>query len=408
MNLFTVNQVNQVYGLKTGSTFASGDSSYTDTKGSGNVYGGITPDGKSIYFKHAGPAGVTRSDLIDLDKIMYYKVTHAEDMAKPLKQFILADDTNAATYKWPALDSNGTYMKAGYDFILRIELDHYVGISPEDSKYWKYGMVHTGPNMTPAMFWKEMAKSLVRNMSREAVQFINVYFVYNNSGTDTVDATALTMNNLASRINTIETTNSKTIIGIAIREVEPDWILGLKQQKVMGIKVTPVAFEANRANDDGTIVYWGYSSDTNIQTYDHALEATDSGVSIVNSKLAADYEYFFHGERGDQYRMVGWPDYIPTEYMIDPSNANGYDYFQIHYSYIGSNESCQKSEKDITFLIPRQGNESHSYDDSTVAASMKAFVEGAINTLGAAAANAAISAQIADAESALNTAYGGN
>ncbi len=407
MNLFTVNQVNQVYGLKTGSTFASGDSSYTDTKGSGNVYGGITPDGKSIYFKHAGPAGVTRSDLIDLDKIMYYKTTKAAEMAKPLKQFILTDATNATSYIWPALDSNAvsaTYMKAGYDFILRIELDHYVGISPEDSKYWKYGMVHTGPNMTPAMFWKEMAKSLVRNMSREAVQFINVYFVYDNNGVDTVDTTALTMNNLASTINTIETTNSKTIIGIAIREVEPDWILGLKQQKVMGIKVTPVAFEANRANDDGTIVYWGYSSDTNIQTYDHALEATNSGVSIINSKLAADYEYFFHGERGDQYRMVGWPDYIPTEYMVDPSATYGYDFFQIHYSYIGSNESCQKSEKDITFLIPRTG----ATGNTSNTAALEAFVTNAINLQGKAAADAAIAAQIEDQTSALNTAFGGD
>lgn len=401
MNLFTVNQVNQVYGLKTGSTFASGDSSYTDTKGSGNVYGGITPDGKSIYFKHAGPAGVTRSDLIDLDKIMYYKVTHAEDMATPLKQYKLTMPASG----WAALDSSGNYMKAGYDFILRITLNNYIGISPEDSQYWKYAAVHTGPSMTPSQFWQEMAKSLLRNMSREAVKFIDVYFI---DGTSGVDSVPLTLNNFDARVTAIETTANHDITGIVIREVEPDWILGLKQQKVIGIEVTPVAFTADRASDDGTVVYWGYSSATNAQTYDHKLEAENSGSVIINSKLTADYEYFFHGERGDQYRKVGWPDYIPTEYMIDPSNANGYDYFQIHYSYIGSNESCQKSEKDITFLIPRKGNESHSYDDSSVAASMKAFVEGAINALGAAAANAAISAQIADADSALNTAYGGD
>ena len=77
-------------------------------------------------------------------------------------------------------------------------------------------------------------------------------------------------------------------------------------------------------------------------------------------KLAADYEYFFHGERGDQYRMVGWPDYIPTSYMVDTTKE--YDFVQIHYAYVGPNESCQKSEKDLVFLCPRV-----SSDNSTTA-----------------------------------------
>jgi len=395
MNLFTVNQVNQVYGLKAASTFVSGDSSYTDTKGSGNVYGGMTADGKSIYFKHAGPAGVTRSDLIDIDKIMYYKVTPATDMTKPLKQYKLI------TYAgWPALASGGTYMKAGYDFILRITLDHYIGISPEDSQYWKYGMVHTSANMTPVEFWKEMAKSILRNMSREAVKFLSVYFY--NSNTSAVDTTELTLNNIESVASTL----SSNLGGIVIREVEPDWILGLKQQKVAGIKVTPVAFEANRGSDNGDTIYWGYSSADNIQTYDHELEAEDSGVVINNSKLTADYEYFFHGERGDQYRLVGWPDYIPTTYMIDPSAANGYDYVQIHYSYIGSNESCQKSEKDITFLVPRANGTTNGVP-TTVAANIRSFIENAVNSLGAGAANAAIAAALEE-DGAIATAIAGS
>lgn len=342
MNLFTVNQVNQVYVVKANSTFKSGSTAYNPVKGSGDVYGGIVPRGNTnekLYFKHAGPAGVTRSDLIDIDKIISVKVTPAACMAKSLKQYVLTDGSNtSASYVWPALDSTGTYMKAGYDFILRITLNNYVGISPEDAQYWKYAMVHTGPNMTPNAFWKEMAKSLLRNMSREATKFITVHGTTNG----TTAGTELTLDNF-------DATWSNSNKGIIIREAEPDWVLGLKQQKVVGIEVTPVAFEADRATDDGTIVYWGYSNDNNIQTYDHKLEAVDSGVTIPNGKLTADYEYFFHGERGDQYRMMGWPDYIPTEYMVDPTKK--YDYLQIHYSYIGPNESCQKSEKDITFVI---------------------------------------------------------
>lgn len=379
MNLFTVNQVNQVYVAK--GTFVSGNNSYTPTKGSGNVYGGITPDGKSIYFKHAGMGGVVRTDLIDLDKIMYYKTTVASDMAKSLKEYRLKLSADAMD----AVDN--TKVIKGQDYILRIKLDHYIGISPEDSEYWKYGMVHSGPSTTVAAFWKEMAKSILRNMSREAVKFIELYPITTASSTDSVGSTELNLANVE--------TQMASATGLAIREVEPDWILGLKQQKIMHIEVTPVAFEY-----DGATIYWA-----NGQSYDTKLEPVDSGETIPNGKLTADYEYFFHGERADQYRKVGWPDYIPTEYMVDPTKE--YDYVQIHYSYIGSNESCQKSEKDLTFLVPRVGNETNDSTKSTVAASIETFIKNSIDSLGASAANAAITSALGEG-GAIATAIAGS
>ena len=54
------------------------------------------------------------------------------------------------------------------------------------------------------------------------------------------------------------------------------------------------------------------------------------------------------GERGDMYRQVGWPHNIPTTYLVDPAKA--YCVFDIHYAYVGSNESVQKSEKTITIV----------------------------------------------------------
>ena len=51
--------------------------------------------------------------------------------------------------------------------------------------------------------------------------------------------------------------------------------------------------------------------------------------------------------------MIGFPDYVPTTYLVDPYWEYGYDTVAIHYSYIGSNESSQKSEKDVTFIVPR-------------------------------------------------------
>jgi hypothetical protein len=38
--------------------------------------------------------------------------------------------------------------------------------------------------------------------------------------------------------------------------------------------------------------------------------------------------------------------------MVKPTDKDGYDVINIHYSYVGSNESVQKSEKDIFIVVP--------------------------------------------------------
>ena len=384
MNLFTVNQVNQVYALKSGSSVAiegkdGSNNSVTLTTNSGNIDMCKTSDGKSIYFKHAGPAGVTRSDLIDLDKIMYVTATKAKDMEVALKQYEVKVDSTA-------LDSGSVLPNK--DYILRIELTNYMGVSPEDSHYWKYGMVHTTGSMSASDFYVALAKSILKNMSREAVKFLKIYLNTNSTPGSVTLSNEVTLSNVDSM--------ASTYYGLILQEVEPDWILGLKRQKVVEFNLTGVPFEYN-----GSTIYWlkGENEETELKP-----TATTDGVVLKNSKLTADYEYFFHGERGDQYRMVGWPDYVPTQYMVDPSYSYGYDYVQIHYYYTGPNEGAQKSEKDITFLVP--GNSSSS-SFSTNAARLKTAIDDAINSLGADAANAAIAAQIADTTtpSALNAAY---
>lgn len=59
------------------------------------------------------------------------------------------------------------------------------------------------------------------------------------------------------------------------------------------------------------------------------------------------------GERGDMYRGIGYPNNIPTTYLVDPTVK--YNVIDIHYAYVGSNESVQKSEKTITLVVPKVG-----------------------------------------------------
>ena len=85
MNLFTANQVNQVYVLKSDSPFINlGTHDVTTSDKLGTIGIGATSDQKSIYFKYRGPGGVTRSDLIDLDKIERVVATPASAMAQTL------------------------------------------------------------------------------------------------------------------------------------------------------------------------------------------------------------------------------------------------------------------------------------------------------------------------------------
>lgn len=313
MNLFTVNQVNQVY-------VASGVTNNLPSN-AGQIKIVKTPDGKG-YFQHYSKAGeLTRTDIIE--NILWAKATPASEMATALKKATITLATGA-------YDSVSNEVVPGQDYILRLEFNNYIGISIEDSTYLKYGVVHTVAGMTVSDFYKAMAISIVKNMARESVKLVKVELKTSNS---TVEVTSTTSADSLSGNYT----------GIVLTETEPDWILGLKQQKVVTLKAIPTEISVLNSNGTYDDITWGN------------VAYADSSTVIKNGKLAADYEYFFHGERGDQYRMVGWPDYIPTAYDVDPTKE--YDFIQIHFAYIGPNEGCQKSEKDVTFLAPRSSDD---------------------------------------------------
>ena len=185
---------------------------------------------------------------------------------------------------------------AGQDYILRIKYS----IGSIDNQYIKYGAVRGFVGMTPDEFYTKMVESLNNNFKREAEPAF---------------------------------TFEKTASGIEITEVEPKWVLGTYPQRPIDFEISVDTIVA-----DGAEGPWG------------KVTIANSDKSYPNSKKIADFEWFCMGERGDQYRNYGWPNVIPTKYMVDPTNTAGYSVMNIHYSYVGSNESVQKSEKDI-FLV---------------------------------------------------------
>ena len=304
MNIFTANQVNQVYVAN--SFKSSGKPTKADNLGTIAV--GKSIDG-SIYFQHVGAGGLTRSDLIDIKNILYGKVTPASAMERKLK-------VATVTLKNELLTSNKLNTIA--DYILRIKFDQVISLSPEN-QYWKYGAVHSIKDMTATNFYKTMALSIAKNMSREAIQLVSVFLKTSNGEVEVTPSTK-------------ESALTGTYTGIIIKEVEQDWLLGVKQQRPVSFVVEPTSIEFNN-----TDFVWGDV-------------AYSEGATIGNGKQIADYEYFYMGERGDQYRMVGWPDYVPTKYLVDPTKT--YDTIALHFAYTGANHAIQMSEKDITILVP--------------------------------------------------------
>ena len=64
-------------------------------------------------------------------------------------------------------------------------------------------------------------------------------------------------------------------------------------------------------------------------------------------------EYFYMGERADLYRNVGFPMVVPTAYLVDPTKE--YCYIDIDYYYAGEGNEVQKSNKQLTLVIPAVG-----------------------------------------------------
>lgn len=300
--VFSTNQVRQLYvatDVKEGAAHVLA----TDTVGTIALK---TDNAKShMYFEYRGVGGLVRSDLIDVDKVLYAKATLASALARKLKKATVTLDATV----------NGGNPIAGQDYILRIVFRQYLGMSDED-QYQKYGMVHAYTGMTASDFYKTLAISLAKNFSRELVPLVKFK----------IGATEVTPNTKLADI-------AGEADSLVIEEVEQPWTLGIQEQVPVYFEVYPTTVTFN---SDERI--WG------------EVEMGDTGAAnaIKDGKIIADLEYFCLGERADQYRNIGWPNAIPSKTLVDPTKE--YHVLDIHYAYVGSNECVQKSEKDITIV----------------------------------------------------------
>lgn len=327
MAAFSVHQVRQLYVAN------AYKENLAALKDAGDITVVKTYEGDAIYFQYMGAfLDKMRSDLIKIENITNLKATKAEDMATKLKGYTLTLDPNV----------NGGQPVAGQDYLLRLAFREYIGMSEAD-QYFKYGMVHVFPGLKASDFYKEMALSLAANISKDVTALVDIY-LYNGT-TETkveegVDPESLT----------------GTYTALRIAEAVQPWHLGTMPQGVIPFSVQPTTVLV-----DGDQRIWG------------KVESYDTKAVLPEGQLIADLEYFCMGERGDQYRNMGWPNVIPTKYLVDPSKE--YDVINIHYFYQGDGISVQKSEKDIQIVVPRPGEKDYSNINAVIKA-IKTLVPG--------------------------------
>lgn len=304
---FSTNQNRQFYVAK-----ALQDSS-EDVAAVGDIAVGVIGDecDKEVFFTYMGADTVLKSDRIPVKNINYVKKVTAADMVTPLKKVEVAL-------------ADGTSLIAGEDYVLRIAFRQFYGMSDQD-QYFKDAAVHCTAAMvsTPANFWTAMANALNLAFSREvgASKTSNPYLTF------TAASTKLT-----------------------ITEKEQPWNLGTDAQERVYFEIFPTT-----VYDGGDDIIWGKVTDVT-PTKANAVVGT---TGIGNGKKIADLEYFCMGERGDQYRNIGWPNVIPTKYLVDPSKQ--YDVLEIHFAFTDTGVNSYRSEKDITIVT--EGGDSSILDD---------------------------------------------
>lgn len=401
MATFSTNQARQLYVAKELKT-----SNVISTDATGSIAVKSDTAKNHLYFEYMGAGGMLRSDLIDIKSIMHAKATDADDLAHELAKYKVVLDPNV----------NGGSPVAGQDYLLRITFRNYIGLSEED-QYIKYGMVHAVAGMTTGAFYQELYKSLKKNFSREAKQLLNFslegaaakatmttnteitvtavetgvignsikFAIESNTATNagfkvtqedgftiiraSLTAAKRTIKDLKDLVAanpgiaemiTVTGTNEKAVqleatpvalaggdtSGLIVEEAPQEWILGTFPQVPVNFTLMPDSIVVN--GDDRI---WGL------------VEKQASTNSIPDGHKIADLEYFCMGERGDVYRMMGFPNVIRAKYLVDPDLK--YNTIDIHYAYVGPNEAVQKSEKDITIVVPKVGDNNQASNKLT-------------------------------------------
>ena len=288
---FSQDQVRQLYVVLSKAT------KFDNTTPSGALK--VNKSNEDVWFNYQTPNGdngnsaTVRTDLIPIKNIEYAVASPA--VSRPLKRQVVSLDTSL----------NWGNPVVGQEYMLRFTF-YNLGMGGPENQYIKNGgayKVKIGDTTNTIM--KALKALADKNFSREPYPYVTVTVAGNT---------------------------------LVIEEVPQPWVLGKRQaaQVYFKVQVVPITL-------DGGLFPWGIVTDTT---------STNTNV-VTNGKTVADMEWFYIGERADQFRGMGYPDNFETIYLANPSKK--YNFIDIHYFYAGDAEDIQKSKKYITLAIPTDG-----------------------------------------------------
>ena len=348
---YSVNQVRQFYVASTAVTGSTAVANVGDIKlqaiDDGN---GV---GTELYFLYKGNTGdVMKTDFIPVKNITSITANTAENLRVPLKSVEITLAANPI---------------AGQDYVLGINFKNFFS-SGDDSQYYKDAAVHATSGMTKKDLLDALKAALDKAFAREdgATSSSNPYLAFS-----VVAATG--------------SGSSATPDKLVITEKPQEWELGTKKARRIAFDVFPGTIY----NGTEDVIWAAQDSTTGLYYVDAtpskatvAAKASNDGTFIGNGQQIANLEWFCMGERGDQYRGMGYPNVLPKyPYMVVPTGE--YDVLNIHFAFTDTGVNSYRTEKDLTIVADKSTSVV-----STIEAAVKAYLP---------ASNAGVAAAIADA-----------
>lgn len=317
---FSVNQVRHLYVAK---DYVDG-STKTALTNNGDIE--VKKADNDLYFLYKNGKGeVTHSDFINLKNLDRVEAIKSSAMATKMRKISLTLADNPVS---------------GQDYVLGINFKNFFS-SGDASQYYKDAVVHASSSVnTKSLFYKAMVKALNLAFSREdgATRYSNPYLKF-KIGYSTSSESEENDTNWA----------SATATKIIIEEKPQEWELGVKKARRIMFDVFPSTIYTG-----GEDVIWATLESTGLY-YTEMIPATTVG----NGQNIADLEWFCMGERGDQYRLQGWPNVIKTAYLADESKT--YSVLEFHYAFTDTGVNSYRTEKELTIAVP-DGAAGHTYD----------------------------------------------
>lgn len=311
MATFSTNQVKQLYVAKAldGNLDTVGDIVFL-----------AVGDGQ-IAAKYVGEDGIMRTDLIDLATLK----------AKAFKSSSMSQYLESAYIPC-------TVAVAGQQYILKVTVDEFGGISPED-KGFIFAEYTAATGDAAKNILAGLALSLAKNATKAA--YNPIIKVYVTTG-DYDDALTIGTNAWLVTPDLSESTIAGygALAGIVIEAAAQPWVLGKMQYNRLHFSV---AFDKI------------FQSSKEVAWTSVSMNTSHPSAAVVNSKKIADLEWFCGGERGDIYRGMGYPNNFEFKPLVNADATYGYHVLELSWAYQGDAEDIQKSPKELIVVVPAEG-----------------------------------------------------